>query len=113
MTQQIPTAQRALGMWHALFAQLANGQTLPVGPDRDIVTGQDAEDALLHAAIAIDEVLQDGGLSDHFAHRALHSMHMLMVAREYVQPLPSPLGSEETLRSDLKEGVAAIRSARL
>lgn len=108
---EMPPGQRALGMWQFLFSHLANGQAPEVGPERNIVSRQDAADALLQAAIVIDEFLQ-GNLpqtQEITTARLLHAMHMLMAARDFVEPLPSPLGSEETLRADLQSAVDAIR----
>jgi hypothetical protein len=111
MAERITPELRALGMWQALFSTRAEGEEPPGAPDRSIVTKADAKDALLFAAAAIDEVLQ-AGLPEHLQRRALHALHMLLVARDYVDPLPSPPGSEDLLRDDLEAGVSGLRSAR-
>jgi hypothetical protein len=103
---------RALGMMQRLMTDFANQRASEVGPNRDVVTRQDAADALLLATAAIDYWGQ-GSLpptEDQFK----SAMQMLMVARDYVLPLP-PTGTattDELLARDLREAVNAIRRAR-
>jgi hypothetical protein len=98
-------------MMQKLMADRANSHESEVGPDRGVVTQQDAADAILWAAIAIDSWGQQGSIP---AASFKFVMQMLMAIREYVLPLP-PTGSESSddlLVRDLKETVDAIRKGR-
>lgn len=110
MNTQVSPGQRALGMWQALLGHHAEGLNPESGTQRGIVQQQDATEALLQTALVIDALLQGESLEQA---QLLHAMHMLMAARDYVQPLlTSPVGSEDTLRSDLALAVEVIRAGR-
>jgi hypothetical protein len=99
---------RALGMMQMLMASYATSQPL-IGPERGIVDRNDAMDAIVQVAAAVDEWLQSGLVPED---RALHVMLMLMVIRDFVAPLPDTEGSELLLRRDLEEAIGALRATR-
>ena len=102
---------RSLGMWQQVFRLAAQRADETPPPQRGVVTGDDATSALLHAAIVVDAAIQtqNGQLT---RDQALHIMSMLMVARDYVRPLPvgqaDPEGPD-LVTADLQELVDAIR----
>jgi hypothetical protein len=76
------------------------------------VQSQDALDAVLQLAAVIDEATQAGRID---RERGKHAATMLMVIRDYIQPLPQGLaadGTTDNLTPDLEEIVAALRQAR-
>ena len=73
---------------------------------------QDALDAVIQVAAVIDEATQDGRIP---AARGQHAAAMLMLIREYIQPLPRGLdadGVTDNLTTDLGGMVMALREAR-
>jgi hypothetical protein len=104
--------QRLYGMMQHLMAVCARQQT-PETPDpRGVVELQDALDAVIQVAAVIDEATQDGRIP---AARGQHAAAMLMLVREYIQPLPPGLdadGVTDNLTTDLGGMVMALREAR-
>jgi hypothetical protein len=99
-------------MMQHLMATYAHQQA-PERPDpRGVVEKQDALDAVIQLAAVIDEATQDGRIP---ADRGQHAAAMLMVVREYIQPLPRGLdadGVTDNLITDLAGMVMALREAR-
>lgn len=104
--------QRLYGMMQHLMAACA-AQQVPEKPGpRGIVELQDALDAVIQIAAVIDEAIQDGQIP---AVRGHHAAAMLMLVREYIQPLPQGLdadGVTDNLTTDLGAMVMALREAR-
>jgi hypothetical protein len=104
--------QRLFGMMQHLMRCYATRQPPEVPPARDVVTLQDALDSVLQVAAVIDEATQAGQIP---AHRGVHASAMLMIARDYIQPLPRGLaddGVTDHATADLAELVALLRQAR-
>lgn len=107
----LPT--RLYGMMQHLMVMSA--QRLP--PDhpeaRGVVTRQDALDAVLQLAAAIDEPFQAGRIPADYA-KWLASL--LMVIRDYIQPLPFGLSEEvdgnifDFATEDLEQMVLSLRT---
>ena len=93
----------------AAYAQ----QVTPEVPDaRNVVQQQDALDAVVQLAAVIDEATQAGRIE---RERSKHAASMLMVIRDYIEPLPRGLAADgvtDNLTLDLEEIVAALRHAR-
>jgi hypothetical protein len=73
---------------------------------------QDALDVIIQLATVIDEATQDGRIP---AVLGQHAAAMLMLVREYIQPLPHGLdvdGVTDNLTTDLGAMVMALREAR-
>jgi hypothetical protein len=67
---------------------------------------------VIQLAAVIDEAIQDGRIP---AARGQHAAAMLMIVREYIQPLPRGLdadGVTDNLTTDLGAMVMALREAR-
>ena len=110
---QLAGADRRLyGMMHHLMAAYAHQQA-PEKPDpRGVVELQDALDAVIQLAAVIDEAAQAGRIP---AERGQHAAAMLMLVREYIQPLPRGLdadGVTDNLTTDVGAMVMALREAR-
>lgn len=92
------------------FLLARTGSSLPEpAPSRGIITEQDARTAVLLLAAAIDESAQGGEIPPR---RAEHMAEMLMLVREYIQPLPVGTGAEggpDLVSADLQEAVEELR----
>jgi hypothetical protein len=75
---------------------------------RGVVTGEDARDAVLLIAAAINSAVQSGQMP---AGRGVYAMAMLMVVRDYLQPLPTVPGPDgaDRITPDLAEMVKMLR----
>lgn len=110
-----PTAdigQRLYGMMQYLMAAYAQQVPPEVPPSREVVQRQDALDAVLQLAAVIDEATQAGRIP---VERGKHAASMLMIIRDFIQPLPRGLaedGVTDNLTPDLQEIVTALRQAR-
>jgi len=104
--------RRLYGMMQHLMAAYARQQA-PERPDpRGVVELQDALDAVIQLAAVIDEATQADRIP---AVRGQHAAAMLMLLREYIQPLPRGLdadGVTDNLTTDLGAMVMALREAR-
>jgi hypothetical protein len=91
-----------------LLALAAQGQQPATAAPREVVTGDDAVDAVLQVAIVIDEAVTSGAIP---AERGMHAQAMLMLVREYVRPLPPGLGADGTdmVGGDLHALARALR----
>lgn len=101
--------QRLYGMMQHLLARFAGKADPGSANDRGVVTQQDALDAIVLLAAAIDEPAQ-AGLIDR--NKAFHMGALLMVVRECVQSLPEGLGDpggSDLVAPDLQAMVGAIR----
>ena len=104
--------QRLYGMMQHLMDTYAHKQAPEKPGPRGIVELQDALDAVIQLAGVIDEAVQAGRIP---AERGQHAAAMLMLVREYIQPLPRGLdadGVTDNLIADLGEMVMALRDAR-
>jgi hypothetical protein len=104
--------QRLYGMMQYLMAAYAQQVSPEVPAARNVVQLQDALDAVLQLAAVIDEATQAGHIE---LVRGKYAATMLMVLRDYIQPLPRGLaddGVTDNLTPDLEEIVAALRQAR-
>lgn len=104
--------QRLYGMMQYLMAAYAQQVSPEVPAPRKVVQLQDTLDAVLQLAAVIDEATQAGRID---AERGKHAATMLMLIRDFIQPLPRGLaddGETDNLTPDLEEVVAALRQAR-
>ena len=103
---------RLYGMMQHPMTRLAQGRPPEQSAPRGIVVLQDALDAILQVAVFIDWAVQTERVP---ADRAVHTAAMLMVARDYIQPLPPGLaddGKTDMATADLEELTVALRTAR-
>jgi hypothetical protein len=101
---------RLYGMMQWLMAAYANREAPQVPAPRNVVELQDALDAVIQLAAVIDQQTQAGHIPEN---SGKHAAAMLMVVRDYIQPLP--VGGDETddgVTRDLSELVADLRQAR-
>ena len=92
------------------YARRRQASEIP-GP-RGVVQRQDALDAVIQLAAVVDEAVQAGAIP---VDRGMHAAAMLMVLREFVQPLPPDWdadGCTDYLVDDLAMMVTALREAR-
>ena len=104
--------QRLYGMMQHLMAAYAHQQALEKPAPRGVVERQDALDAVIQLAAVIDEAIEPGRVPPD---RGQHAAAMLMLVREYIQPLPRGLhadGVTDNLTTDLGSMVMALREAR-
>ena len=112
VNQPVDADQRLCGMMQHLMAAYACQQTPETPEPRGVVELQDALDAVIQLAAVIDEATQAGRIP---AGRGQHAAAMLMLVREYIQPLPPGLdadGVTDNLTTDLGGMVMALREAR-
>ena len=86
----------------------ANERRPDVPAARGVITRDDALDAVLQVAAVIDEATQAGRIPED---RGAHGTAMLMLVREYVQPLPAVPGDNGTdkVTPDLTELARLLR----
>jgi hypothetical protein len=103
--------QRLYGMMQLLMAHMAQQEPNEVSPWRGVVTEQDALDAILQVAAVIDQCAQSGQIP---VAPGIHAGAMLMLIRDYIQPLPPGGGrhGRDPVTYDLEEMVAALREVR-
>lgn len=103
--------QRLYGMMQLLMSHMAQQVPNDVPASRGIVTQQDALDAIVQIAAVIDQGAQSGHIP---AGPGIHAGAMLMVIRDYIQPLPSGGGRHgaDPVTGDIEEMVAALREVR-
>ena len=68
-----------------LMVVYARRQASEIPGPRGVVQRQDALDAVIQLAAVVDEAVQAGAIP---VERGMHAAAMLMVLREFVQPLP-------------------------
>lgn len=118
MTEQSPldpagAGSRAAALWDYLSQWFARGLEPPAAAPRQIVTADDACLALLLAAMAVEQAVStdDGRLAPDVAGEL---MSLLMVARDYIRPLPDPEPLEDgsdPISRDLQTQVDIVRVA--
>ena len=96
-------------MMQHLLTVAAQGRLPDSASPRGVVTRDDALDAVLQVTAVIDEATQAGRIP---LERGAHGVSMLMLIREYTQPLPrvpgkGGMGNEIT--PDLADLVAVLR----
>jgi len=104
--------RRLYGMMQHLMDAYAHQQAPETPEPRGVVGLQDALDAVIQLAAVIDEAIQAGRIP---LARGQHAAAMLMLLREYIQPLPHGLdadGVTDNLITDLGAMVMALREAR-
>jgi hypothetical protein len=110
---QLPGADHRLhGMMQHLMASYAHQHATEKPARRGVVELQDALDAVIQLSAMIDEAIQAGRIP---LDRGHHAAAMLMLVREYIQPLPRGLdadGVTDNLTTDLGAMVMALREAR-
>jgi hypothetical protein len=111
MSQPDITASRRLFgmMQHLMVIAAQQGQPDAPAP-RNVVTREDARDAILQVAAVIDEAVQDGRISPG---RGVHGAAMLMLIRDFVQPLPAAPDDNgaDRVTPDLVEMLKELRQA--
>ena len=103
--------QRLYRVMQLLMARMAQQVPNEVPPWRGVVTQQDALDAVLQVGAVIDQATQAGQIP---AGAGIHAAGMLMLVREYVQPLPpgAEANGPDPVTPDLQELSAALRTVR-
>ena len=98
-------------MMQLLMTRMAQQVPGEVPPWRGVVTQQDALDAVLQVAAVIDQGTRSGQIP---AEAGIHAAAMLMLVREYVQPLPRDAGPDgpDPVTPDLRELSEALRTVR-
>lgn len=98
---------RLYGLMQSLMQSYFMADDPPPGEARDVVTTQDALDALMQIGVTIDQQTQSGALPPE---RGLFLAGCLMAVREHIQPMPSdPTGG---FAKDLAEVVKELRTVR-
>jgi hypothetical protein len=101
--------QRLYGMMQFLMASMAQHRDPERPAPRNVVELQDALDAVLQVAAVVDEAVQSGQLR---RDRGVHAGAMLMLIRDYIQPLPQGRAAEaatDLVTPDLEELVGYLR----
>ncbi len=108
---QADLGMRLYGMMQFLLSKFADQGEMHVPPARDVVSKQDALDAVVLLAAAVDEPAQRG---DTPVEAAKHMASLLMVIRDYIEPLPPGEGPDgrDMATEDLAEMVSGIRTAK-
>jgi hypothetical protein len=104
--------RRLYGMMQHLMMHMAHQVPPETPPEQGVVELQDALDATMQLAAVIDEATQAGRIP---VERGASAGAMLMLIREYIQPLPRGLVEEngrDLVTPDLGEMVEALRTAR-
>jgi hypothetical protein len=111
MTAYAPLDQRLYGAAQQLILAHLSGTETERPESRNLVQGQDAADALLLALIAIQEQVQTAQMRREAAFRMVA---LLMVVREYIQPIPGGIAEDGTdlLAADLAQLVEVVRLTR-
>ena len=104
--------ERLYATMERLLVGFGDRQASEIPGSRGVVELQDALDAVIEVAAVVDEAVHAGGIP---VDRGMHAAAMLMVFREFVQPLPPEWdgdGCTDYLNDDLTLMVAALREAR-
>ena len=104
--------KRLYATMRRLMVVYARRQASEIPGPRGVVKRQDALDAVIQLAAVVDEAVQAGAIP---VDRGMHAAAMLMVLREFVQPLPPDWdgdGCTDYLKDDLAMMVTALREAR-
>lgn len=106
-----PVSMRLYGSMQHLLAAKAQGVEVAKPQPRNVVQREDAVNAISSLAAAIDELAQTKRIAPNVA---AHMASMLMVARDYIQPLPPAFGDDgatDLVTPDLREIVDSLRTA--
>jgi hypothetical protein len=112
MSEPVAAGERLYAMMRRLMVVYADRQTSEIPSHRGVVQRQDALDAVIQLAAVVDEAVHTGAVS---VDRGMHAAAMLMVLREFIQPLPPDWdgdGCTDYLNDDLAMMVTALREAR-
>ena len=110
--EPVAADERLYAVMRSLLIGYADRQTYEIPGPRDIVTHQDALDAVIQVAAVVSEAVDNGAID---FDRGMHAASMLMVVREFVQPLPPVWdwdGCTDYLEDNLAMMVTALREAR-
>src|SRR5579875_2279271 len=100
---------RLYGMMQYLISRLAVGEApAPRPTGGGIVDSAVAKAAVLSLGVVIDAAVQGGQLGQD---QGAQAEALLMVIREYVEPLPTTVPLDEQLELDLAEMAAEMRTA--
>ena len=102
--------ERLYHMMEHLMVLAANQQQPDAPSPRDLVTREDARDAVLQIAAVIDEATKAGRIP---VERGVHAAAMLMLVRDYIQPLEEVPGKNgaDMVTPDLLEILKELRRA--
>jgi hypothetical protein len=101
--------RRLYGMMQHLMVLAAHQELPEPAPERNVVTRDDALDAVLMIATVIDEATQAERIP---VDRGLTAAALLMLIRDYIQPLPAvPTddGAADRVTPDLAEIARTLR----
>ena len=85
VSEPVDADERLYATMQRLLVVYADRQTSEIAGPRGVVERQDALDAVIQLAAVVDEAVQAGGIP---VDRGMHAAAMLMVLREFIQPLP-------------------------
>jgi hypothetical protein len=112
VSEPVAPDERLYATMLRLLVGYADRQAAEIPGPRGVVERQDALDAVIEVAAVVDEAVHAGGIP---VDRGMHAAAMLMVLREFVQPLPPEWdgdGCTDYLNDDLALMVTALREAR-
>lgn len=112
MSEPVAPDERLYATMRRLMVVYADRQASEVPSPRGVVKRQDALDAVIQLAAVVDEAVQADAIR---VDRGMHAAAMLMVLREFVQPLPPDWDGDrctDYLVDDLAVMVTALREAR-
>ena len=112
VSEPVAVDERLYATMRRLMVVYARRQAAEIPGPRGVVKRQDALDAVIQLAAVVDEAVQAAAIP---VDRGMHAAAMLMVLREFVQPLPPDWdgdGCTDYLKDDLAMMVTALREAR-
>jgi hypothetical protein len=112
VSEPVAADERLYATMQRLMVMYARRQTSEIPGPRGVVKRQDALDAVIQLAAVVDEAVHADAIP---VDRGMHAAAMLMVLREFVQPLPPDWdgdGCTDYLNADLAMMVTALRKAR-
>lgn len=112
VSEPVAADERLYETMRRLMVLYADRQASEIAGPRGVVKRQDALDAVIQLAAVVDVAVQAGAIP---VDRGMHAAAMLMVLREFVQPLPPAWdgdGCTDYLVTDLAMMVRALREAR-
>ena len=111
-SEPVAADERLYAAMLRLVVMYADRQTSEIPGPRNLVKHQDALDAVILIGAIIDEAVHSGAID---VDRGLHAASMLMVLREFIEPLPPDWdwdGCSDYLEEALAIMVTALREAR-
>jgi len=112
VSEPVAADERLYATMVRLMVAYADRRTSEIPGPRGVVEHQDALDAVIQVAAVVDEAVHNGAIP---LDRGMHAAAMLMVLREFVQPLPPDWdgdGCTDYLNDDLAMMVTLLRDAR-